>query len=690
MGFLVPAVLGALVALGIPLWMHLRDRNEESPVRFPSLMFLVRLPIRSADRRRVTDIPLLVLRALVVALLVMAFARPFVGTPSEIATSDRARAVVLVLDRSLSMSHGSTWTAAQDSALRVLDGLSADDRVTVLLADEEAMTALEWTADVGAARAAVQGAVPLPRGTRFGAALRAARGALATAPPAAREVVFVTDLQRSGLGATAGLEWPDGVALRTIIAAPARRANASVSAVEVRRVPSANGARTTLSVQARIVAREFDAPRTVRATLAVAGRDVATRDIALPANGDRTVMFDGIPAPATAAAGLIRIDSDALPADDSLHFALGADAELRVLLLAPRDLRQDETLYLERALAIGRTPTVRVERRPLSTFDATMLERASVVLLWDAVPNGSTATALNAWVASGGGVVLHAAHRLGARRFTLLDAATADGLADRASSGGASIGETRADHALFLPFRAVGGALGAPRLWRYTRLTALPGSEIIARFDDGSPAILERSVGDGRVLVTTLALDVRDGDLPLQPAFLPLMRRMMAHVSAHANEPAWRATGDVWSPRAVRGTIVVTAPDGAVQRFEPNADVSAAVSLERPGVYAAYQDRVDGAPRALTAANAPTAESDLTMADARELLLGVGRVAEDARGDAAPATAIEVEGRQRMWRWLLIAVALLLVTETVVGAMGWRGRARRASVEAMDRLGGTA
>lgn len=685
LGFLVPALLGALVALGIPLWMHLRDRNEESPVRFPSLMFLVRLPIRSADRRRVTDIPLLILRALVVALLVTAFARPFVGEPAAVALGDRARAVVLVLDRSLSMSHGGTWAAAQDSALRVLGGLSAGDRVTVLLADEEAVTALAWTADIDAARAVIQGAAPVPRGTRFGAALRAARGALATAPPAAREVVFVTDLQRSGLGAAAGLEWPDGVALQTVIAAGARRANSSVSAVEVRRV--ATGARSTLSVQARIVARELDAPRTVRAVLSIAGRDVASRDVALPADGDRTVVFDGVSAPASAVAGLIRIDADALSADDSLHFTLGADAEMRVLLLTPRDLARDESLFLERALAIGRAPAVRVERRPLATFDASMLERASVVMLWDVVPSGAAHAAIADWVAAGGGVVLHVAQRLTARRAALLDIVTTDGTSDRAGSGGASIGETRADHALFLPFRAVPAALGTPRFWRHARLTPLPGTEIIARYDDGTAAVLERAVGDGRVLATSLALDVRDGDFPLQPAFLPLTRRMMTHVSAHANEPAWRATGDVWSPRAVRGAVVVTTPDGALLRFEPNADIPAAVTLERPGVYAAYQGRVDGAPRALTAANTPTAESDLTMADAKELLLGVGRVAEDARGDATPATAVEVEARQRLWRWLLLAVAALLVVETVVGAIGWRGRARRASVEA---LGGNA
>ena len=57
LGFLVPAFLAGLAAIAIPLLMHLRDRNEETPTRFPSLMFLVRLPIRTSDRRRVTDWP---------------------------------------------------------------------------------------------------------------------------------------------------------------------------------------------------------------------------------------------------------------------------------------------------------------------------------------------------------------------------------------------------------------------------------------------------------------------------------------------------------------------------------------------------------------------------------------------------------------------------------------------------------
>ena len=407
LSFLVPAFLAGLVALGLPFSMHLRDRNESSPVRFPSLMFLLRLPIRSADRRRVTDWPLLALRALIVALLVMAFARPYAGEPGAVEVSDRARAVVLVIDRSLSMGHGGTWAAAQDSARGILASLGADDRVAVVLFDEDASLALDWTGDLGAARAVIEAATPLPRATRFGAALRAARGVITTAPPAAREVVVISDLQRTGLGGVAGLEWPDGVPLRAIIPSAARRANASVLGVEARR--STAGTRRTLAVQARIVTRELTAPRTARVTLALAGRDVATREVALPMSGERAVIFDAVAAPIGAVTGEVRLDADDLAADDAFNFALGADDELRIVLLTPAVLERDETLYLERALAIGRAPLVRVERRAATSLDAAVLDRAALLLFWDvAPPAGAMGEAIDRWTAAGGGVVVHA------------------------------------------------------------------------------------------------------------------------------------------------------------------------------------------------------------------------------------------------------------------------------------------
>lgn len=682
MGFLVPAFLAGLAALGIPLLMHLRDRNEETPTRFPSLMFLVRLPIRTSDRRTVTDWPLLLLRALAVGLLAVAFARPFLGRATAAGASGRVRSVVLLLDRSLSMGFAGTWAAAQDSARARLAGLAPDDQVAVVVFDEEAEVAQPWTKDKALARAVVDATAPVARGTRIGAALRVARSALVSAPPGAPEFVLISDLQRSGLSGVAGLALPKGLPIAVAAVAPAVRPNTAIRAVQARRV--ADGGRVQLQVQAHLVTRDLPAPRAARITLALAGREVGVRTATLPETGELVVTFDAVPAPGTAVEGRVAITPDALPGDDTSRFTLPADDGLALALVLPDDVAREETLYLERALAIGRAPSVRLEMRRVGALDAATLDRTAAVLFWDVAPPGGPAgERLGRWVEAGGGIGVLVGPRLAGRRGALAGVASTAGRADRTPAG-AMLGDVRDEHPLFAPFRGAAAALAAPRFFRYARLEPAVGADVLARFDDGAPAILERTSGAGRAVVLATAFDARDGDLPLQPAFLPLARRLALHLAGHEATPLARTTGESWAPRVLRRDPVVAAPDGTLLR-PTGAPADAAVILQQVGVYAAYEGRADGVPRARVAVNVPAGESELVPASPSELLLGVGESADSSiRGVSAP-TAVELESRQRVWRWFVLGAVLLLVAESVIASQGWRGRARRATLVPPER-----
>jgi hypothetical protein len=128
--------------------------------------------------------------------------------------------------------------------------------------------------------------------------------------------------------------------------------------------------------------------------------------------------------------------------------------------------------------------------------------------------------------------------------------------------------------------------------------------------------------------------------------------------------------------------VVVLAPSGELLRPD-----GPSVLLTEPGLYAAYEGRVDGAPRAVVAANVPVQESDLTRADPRELLLGVATDAAAGTADDPAARAVELETRQRGWRVLLLAALMLLLVETELGSRGWRAQARRATIEGVGGSG---
>lgn len=672
LGFLVPAFLAGLAALALPVLFHLRHRERDRPHRFPSLMFLRRIPIRTAQRRRITDWLLLLLRAGVVALLVAAFARPFLGRAAAPMSAVPSRTVVLLLDRSLSMGHAAVWAAALDSARRVVASLGVGDRIAVVLFDDEAEVTQPLTGDHGLAAAAIAGARPSTRGTRYVAALRAARRIVAEASVGAAEVVVVTDLQRTGLEGLAGLELPPELNVRAVPVVPARRPDAALAGAEVQRVP--DGDRSRLLVTARVTLRDRPGGSRGRLSLMVNGRVATTREVALPADGAVSVAFEGVPLPQGRATATVFLEPDALPGNDSLRFVVPAEEALRVLLVAAAAALPEETLFLERALGIGRAPSFAVERRSAGSLDARALRGAAVVLLFDSpVPGGA---ALDGWIRDGGGLIVAAGRRLSSRSGgSALLPGTVRGAVERINDRGGAFGEVSLDHPVFTPFREGGAAaLGAARFLRYARITADSGAEILARFDDGNPALLERAAGAGRVLLLAAPLDAVSGDFPLQPAFLPFLRRLALHAVGYEPSPLWRTTGETaFAPRSL-GNPVVATPTGALVR--PAGDSGARpVALPDAGFYDVYEGRAAGEPALVLAANPPTAESDLTVADPRELLLGVRR-SDSARVErTGPEAPADREGRQRLWRLLLAAAGLLLVVEAFVANRGWRATA---------------
>ena len=105
MGFLAPWALAGLAAVTLPVWLHLLRRHKTTPLPFSSLMFFERRTQSSIKHRRLRYLLLLALRAAVLALLALAFARPFLHSHSGAWAGGR-KLTVLAIDQSFSMRQG--------------------------------------------------------------------------------------------------------------------------------------------------------------------------------------------------------------------------------------------------------------------------------------------------------------------------------------------------------------------------------------------------------------------------------------------------------------------------------------------------------------------------------------------------------------------------------------------------------
>src|SRR5690349_9831321 len=149
LSLLAPWFLAGLAALVVPVLVHLTHKERKTVTYFPSLMFLERIPYQAVRRQRIRNWLLFALRCVALALLALAFARPFLARrgASLGAASSASRDIVILLDRSYSMDYGDRWTRAVAAAKRVIARMSGDDRASVVYFDDAASAAGPLTGD---------------------------------------------------------------------------------------------------------------------------------------------------------------------------------------------------------------------------------------------------------------------------------------------------------------------------------------------------------------------------------------------------------------------------------------------------------------------------------------------------------------------------------------------------------------
>src|ERR1044071_5975015 len=193
MSFLAPLFFVALAGLAIPVLLHLTQREKKQVVRFPSLMFVRRIPYQSVRRRKIQNWLLLAVRLAALALLIFAFARPLIlRGDAPPAPGTGAREVVVLVDTSYSMGYGDRWERARAAAHDQISKLQPSDRASIVLFASGAEIALRSTAEQEALTAAVAAAKPGAAATRYAPALKVAGSILNESTLPRREVILIS------------------------------------------------------------------------------------------------------------------------------------------------------------------------------------------------------------------------------------------------------------------------------------------------------------------------------------------------------------------------------------------------------------------------------------------------------------------------------------------------------------------
>jgi hypothetical protein len=139
MQFLYPSFLWALLALAIPIIIHLFHFRRFKKVYFSNVRFLKEIKEETASRNKLKHLLALLMRMAAVVFLVLAFAQPFIPRNAEVKQGEKA--VSIFIDNSFSMSSLSAdvplLEKAKQRAREIVAAYPEDDRFQIITNDFE-------------------------------------------------------------------------------------------------------------------------------------------------------------------------------------------------------------------------------------------------------------------------------------------------------------------------------------------------------------------------------------------------------------------------------------------------------------------------------------------------------------------------------------------------------------------------
>lgn len=679
MSFLAPLFFLGTAAVVLPVLFHLIRRSSRERIPFSSLMFLLPSPPRVTKRSKLENVLLLLLRCLVIFFLAFAFARPFFSRPVAPDPSGRnGQKTLVLLDTSASMRRGNLWAEAKDQAKAVFRAATLADQIACITFDRVSRTRMgfeQWVALPASDRAALASKqldeiTPGWSSTRLGAALINACELFETSAKeeqSPKRIVLITDLQEgSRLDGLQGFEWPRGIDVGVHVLQAPHPSNAGLQlAPDQAESPSAEqGTRVRVVNAAGSQKEQFHLGWRGTNGSSYIG---STMDTYIPPGQSRVVT---VPKPTNGPApDRIVLEGDDEAFDNTVYVVPPKAAQSTILFLGnDQEKNPKQSLYyLRRAFQETRRLAVEIKATNLTAAlsDADLAQIRLVIV--NGLLSEDQVKQLRAYLDRDRAVL-----------FTLTSASFAPALArltgtesiaaDEASGESYSMfGQIDFQHPLFAPF-------ADPRysdftkihFWKHRQasLDKIPGVRVLARFDNGDVALAEVPVGKGKVWVLTSGWQPDDSQLALSSKFVPLLYAMLDLSSGTGEAATQYSVGEPLMLPFDAESVTIRKPDASEEKVRRGDRFNGS---EQPGIYQVSATQ----PIMSFAVNLPPEESRTAPLPLEELeRLGVplqrpvNATVKQVEQRREHLQAMQLENRQKLWRWLLVAALVVLVMET--------------------------
>ena len=707
MSFMNLALVGGVAAAAIPILVHLISKSQHREVKWGG-MHLIELTLKSQQRRlRFENWLLMLLRCAIPVLLALCMARPILKG-SAVLWADKKASLLVLLDNSYSLDFkgvgGTNFEKARDTSVKIVEQLKRGSDVNVILMSDPDSPL--YDTPVFNTKAVAQEISELSAGfgqARVSAALEKGAEHLITMNHAQREVVLISDLQRTSWpteeGEAAlrtrvckqlrGLEIPPNITLFHVGAEG--RENVCVETLSFSRLLL--GVNQKLSVQASLRNYGERNHDSLRVIFRADGKEMDEQIIPLEAGERRQVRFSHqFDRPGSHVVEVFA-EADALKADNIFRASIPVWDKVPVLIVngdSSDEPLKGETDFLEIALqpfGAGGAKDLEdlLETRVVyaAEFNAEAIGQARVVVMANVAQlKLGQLDDLQTYVKDGGGLLIFGGDKLDLRWYNeqllpygLLPARLGK-LADKQKDPEpfTRVVVQRFNHpALEIFSNPRNGDLASVEISRWHKTLEDPDNDLVrpvARLETGDAFLTEKIWGNGRIIFCATSCDDAWTTLPLREVFVPFVQRLCTYLASSVMPPRNLGVGQKaiahFPPGDAGGEVVVSDPQGEQHKrpieLRAGRGVATFDETARPGLY--KMRGVEGEPIHFVV-NTERTESDLKQLTAEGRLELADSMGADLVTDLEEYRKLDHSRRfgQEIWKPLFALVLAILFFE---------------------------
>jgi len=690
MSFLNPIFLFALMAVGLPLLIHLLNLKRPQKVAFSTLAFFQELKNTTIRRIRIKRYLLLLLRLLAIACLAFVLARPFLPPALSSGGNSQAPALnAILLDNSISMSRIGKQGPLFEYAREIIEDIEAsakdEDRFVLQLTNGEG----EYSNILSPANLlkTLNEAEIKPAGNFILNRLNGMIESVREAPYQNKNIFVITDGQLSQLNGLQDLE-RDDISLTIIDVGEVDVQNTMVS--DITTSTNMIGTNIPFSLNVELANQSDVAAVNQFVSLEFEGQNAGQYSVALAPNERKFFTFEITPSKIGSSKGKLIIEGDEFQPDNEYYFTVQVPEAQNVLWVSEQQPAQDFISYTGAMLRVAgendaqltyqEAATDIFETANLNDFDAILLDGVTDI------PEYSF-QALQSFVQAGGGVIFFPSEngdlsnyndllaQFNAGRFVGIQGeyasfnsvATADELLEDHPSFNGLFERDQDEQLRFT----------SPEIYYYLKLaTSNSGTGFdLLSMNNGDVLVHEKRFGEGNLVIAAIGNDPGWSNFPVKPLFAPFYYRILLY-SASSDQGGF-ANHQLGNTFSWMGNIdgeeaVIEIADDVIK---PTIDVvSSGIRLRYPAEEwtPGWITVKDDSKSYVLSSNMSTEESNFAETDKQQLETLIDGIAitwvnaSEIDEEELQSEIMASGFGKEIWNWFMLAGLLFLITESLV------------------------